>query len=150
MKYKIYTDGSCKGNPGPGGWAVMIKNMDTGAEEILRGGENHTTNNKMELTAIIRALEEFVGNTAAPSEIHIYSDSKYCVDGVTKWMPNWIKNNWKAANRKPVKNQELWREYLELSDGLNIKLSWIKAHNGHPENELVDTIAFEEATYREK
>jgi len=140
MKYSVYTDGSCKGNPGPGGWAVLIKNMDTGNEEILRGGSKSTTNNIMELTAVIQALSEFGGSAENPPQIMIYSDSTYVVKGATEWMPGWIK-----AQFKGKKNVDLWKKYLRVSDGLDISFTWVKAHNGHPENELVDSIACEES-----
>jgi|SaaInlStandDraft_4_1057021.scaffolds.fasta_scaffold13496_4 ribonuclease HI len=141
MNYEIYTDGSCRGNPGPGGWGVLIKNMDTGGEEILRGGTPKSTNNIMELTAVIRALGEFAGNSEDPPNLTIYSDSKYVVKGATEWLPGWIKSNFKGK-----KNVELWKKFLKESDGINIDFKWVKAHNGHPENELVDSIAFEEAS----
>lgn len=146
MNYEIYTDGSCRGNPGPGGWGVLIKNMETGEQEILRGGEAQTTNNIMELTAIIRALEEFEVVENQSPKIKIYSDSKYCVQGATEWLDGWIKKGWKNAARKHVKNMELWNQYLVVSDGLDLEFEWVKAHNGHPENELVDDIAFAEAS----
>ena len=141
MNYIIYTDGSCRGNPGPGGWAALIKNMDTGGEEILRGGASKTTNNIMELTAICQALTEFTPDSQNPPKIKIYSDSQYCVKGISEWLSGWIK-----CNFKDKKNVDLWKAYLQLSDGLDIEIEWVKAHNGHPENELVDSIAFEEAS----
>lgn len=140
MNYEIYTDGSCLGNPGPGGWAALIKNMDTGCEEILRGGNPKTTNNKMELMAILEALTEFVPDAENPPKIKIYSDSNYCVKGIKEWLPGWVKVNFKGK-----KNVDMWKAYLKLSDGLDIDINWVKAHNGHPENELVDTIARDEA-----
>jgi len=146
MRYEIYTDGSCKGNPGPGGWGILIKNMETGEQEILRGGDPETTNNKMELTAIIRALEEFEVVDNQSPKIKIYSDSNYCIKGITEWMDGWIKKGWKNAAKKPVANQDLWKQYLAVSDGLDLEFEWVKAHNGHPENELVDDIAFSEAS----
>lgn len=146
MRYEIFTDGSCRGNPGPGGWGVLIKNLDTGSEEILRGGDPKTTNNIMELTAVIRALEEFEVVDNQSPKIKIYSDSNYVVKGITEWMVGWIAKGWKTAARKPVKNKELWKQYLTVSDGLDIELEWVKAHNGQPENELVDDVAFSEAS----
>jgi len=140
MQYEIYTDGSCLGNPGPGGWAALIKNLDTGGEEIVRGNEPQTTNNKMELTAIIKAIGEFVPDSNDPPKIKIYSDSAYCVRGISEWLPQWVKINFKGK-----KNVDLWKTYLKMSDGLDISIEWIKAHNGHPENSLVDSIANEEA-----
>lgn len=141
MNYAIYTDGSCRGNPGPGGWGVLIKNLDTGDDEVLRGGSPKTTNNIMELTAIIRALEEFEVVDNQSPKIKIYSDSQYCIKGATEWIQGWIKSNFKGK-----KNVELWKQYLIVSDGLDVEFEWVKAHNGHPENELVDDIAFAEAS----
>lgn len=141
MNYVVYTDGSCLGNPGPGGWAALIKNMDTGTEEILRGGEKKTTNNKMELMAILQALAEFAPCPENPPRIKIYSDSNYCIKGINEWLPGWIK-----CNFKDKKNVDMWKAYIQLSEGLKITAEWVKAHNGHPENELVDTIAREEAS----
>ena len=137
---EIYTDGSCRGNPGPGGWGVLLKNTNTGEEKILRGGELKTTNNKMELHAIIEAIKVYQLNDHPP-KLKIYSDSTYCVKGITEWLPNWIKTGFKGK-----KNVELWKSYVQLSKGLDIDVQWVKAHNGHPENELVDRIAFEEAS----
>jgi ribonuclease HI len=141
MKYEVFTDGSCRGNPGPGGWCALIKNMETGVEEIIRGGAAKTTNNIMELTAICQALTEFTPDSQNPPQIKIYSDSQYCVKGIMEWLPGWVKVNFKGK-----KNVDLWKAYLQLSDGLDIEVEWVKAHNGHPENELVDSIAFEEAS----
>jgi ribonuclease HI len=140
MNYVVYTDGSCRGNPGPGGWAALIKNMDTGGEEILRGGDPKTTNNQMELMAILQALAEFVPCQENPPKIKIYSDSSYCVKGISEWLPGWVKCNFKGK-----KNVDMWKAYLKLSDGLDVTMEWVKAHNGHPENEMVDTIACEES-----
>jgi ribonuclease HI len=141
MNYEIFTDGSCRGNPGPGGWGVLIKNMDNGNEEILRGGEPKTTNNKMELMAVLQALAEFEPCTENPPKLKIYSDSNYVVKGATEWLPGWVKCGFKGK-----KNVDMWKAYLKLSDGLDIEFEWVKAHNGHPENELVDSVAFEEAS----
>ena len=145
MKYEIFTDGSCLGNPGPGGWGVLIKNLETGTEEVLRGGSKETTNNIMELTAVIRALEEFEVVDGISPKLTIYSDSNYVIKGATEWIDNWVKNNWRNASKKPVKNKELWQQFLSVSDGLDISFVWVKGHNGHTENELVDSIAVEEA-----
>lgn len=141
MNIEIFTDGSCKGNPGPGGWAALIKNLDTGGEQILRGGVKESTNNIMELTAVIKALSEFAGNSESPPQIKIYSDSQYVIKGATEWMPGWIK-----AKFKGKKNVPLWKQYLSVSDGMDITFEWVKAHNGHSENEMVDSIAFAEAS----
>lgn len=143
MDFEIYTDGSCRGNPGPGGYGAIIVDNLEGVEYIIKGGLKHTTNNIMELTAIIEALEPFKGSDA---EIKLYSDSQYCIKGITEWMNGWVKRGWKNAAKKPVANKELWLAYLEVSKGLTIEYEWVKAHNGHPMNERVDTIAFDEAT----
>lgn len=145
MKYdfEIYTDGSCRGNPGPGGYGAIIVDNLEGVEYIINGGVKHTTNNIMELTAIIEALEPFKGSR---SEIKLYSDSQYCISGITDWMSGWIKRGWKNAAKKPVANKDLWLKYLDVSEGLTIHYEWVKAHNGHPMNERVDTIAFNEAS----
>lgn len=143
MDFEIYTDGSCRGNPGPGGYgAIIVDNLED-KEYIIKGGLKHTTNNIMELTAIIEALEPFKGSGA---EIKLYSDSKYCISGITEWMSGWIKRGWKNASKKPVANKELWIKYLEVSKGLTVHYEWVKAHNGHPMNERVDTIAYDEAS----
>lgn len=135
----IYTDGSCRGNPGPGGWAALI--VDGDDESIIRGGEKETTNNRMELTSIIKALEEITPNSDNPPKVTIFSDSTYCVKGINEWLPGWIKSNFKGK-----KNIDIWREYLKVSNGIDVTLKWVKAHNGHPQNEMVDSIAFSEAT----
>ena len=141
MNYEIYTDGSCRGNPGPGGWGVLIKNMESGEQEILRGGNPQTTNNIMELTAIIRALEEFEVVEGQSPKIKIYSDSQYCIQSITEWMDGWIKNGWKSSTKKPVKNDDLWKEYVEVSKSHKIIASWVKGHAGHEENERCDALA---------
>lgn len=143
MDFEIYTDGSCRGNPGPGGYGAIIVDNLEGKEYIIKGGLKHTTNNIMELTAIIEALEPFKGSGAT---IKLYSDSQYCIKGITEWMSGWIKKGWKNASKKPVANKELWLAYLEVSEGLDVHYEWVKAHNGHPMNERVDDIAFSEAS----
>lgn len=137
---EIYTDGSCRGNPGPGGWAALILNSVTGDEIIVKGGDKATTNNKMELTAIIEALNA-IPNEYSNKKVKIYSDSSYCVKGISEWMPGWIKTNFKGK-----KNVELWKTYLNEAERFDITVEWVQAHNGHPENELVDSIAFKEAS----
>ena len=135
---RIYGDGSALGNPGPGGWGAILKFNEHLRE--LSGGDKHTTNNKMELTAIIMALKEV--NT--PSTIEVYSDSQYVCKGINEWLSGWVKKNWRGSTG-PVKNVELWQEYLEVSKGHTIKCIWVKGHAGHPENERCDSLAVIEA-----
>ena len=131
----IYTDGACRGNPGPGGWGVLLKYGTISKE--LYGGDASTTNNKMELTAAIKALKEI----KEASEITLYTDSKYVLQGIEEWIHNWKKREWKGANKKPVKNIELWKELDELRDKHNIKWKWVKGHSGDPGNEIADMLA---------
>lgn len=140
---EIYTDGACSGNPGAGGWGALLRCGET--EKELSGGENETTNNRMELTAVIKALQAL----KRECEIMLYTDSKYVMDGVNQWMPNWKKNNWRTTNKKSeVKNLDLWLELDKLLPLHKIKWNWVKGHNGHPENERVDKLARDEAKKR--
>lgn len=137
---EIFTDGACSGNPGAGGWGVILRYGKT--EKELSGGETLTTNNRMELTAVIEALKAL----KKPCQITLYTDSRYVMDGVTKWLPNWKLNNWKTTNKKSaVKNLELWQELDQLLSHHQIKWVWVKGHNGHPENERVDKLARDQA-----
>ena len=131
----IYTDGACRGNPGPGGWGVLIEYGESSKQ--LYGGDNSTTNNKMELTAAIMALKEI----KEPCEIILYTDSKYVLQGIEDWIHNWKKRGWRSANKKPVKNIDLWKELDELRDEHNIKWNWVKGHSGDPGNETADMLA---------
>jgi len=131
----IYTDGACRGNPGPGGWGVLIEFGQLSRE--LYGGENNTTNNKMELKAAIMALREL----KEPCEIIFYTDSKYVLKGIEEWIHNWKKKGWVGANKKPIKNIELWKELDELRDEHTIKWNWVKGHSGDPGNEAADMLA---------
>ena len=131
----IYTDGACRGNPGPGGWGVLIKYREHSKE--MYGGDASTTNNKMELTAAIEALKEI----KEPCEIILYTDSKYVLKGIEEWIHNWKKRGWKGTNRKPVKNIELWKKLDELRDKHTIKWNWVKGHSGDPGNETADMLA---------
>ena len=131
----IYTDGACRGNPGPGGWGVLIEYGESRKE--LYGGDISTTNNKMELTAAIMALKAI----KEPCEIILYTDSKYVLLGIEEWIHNWKKRGWRGANKKPVKNIELWKELDELRDEHNIKWNWVKGHSGDPGNETADMLA---------
>ncbi len=132
---KIYTDGSCLENPGNGGWAAII-NINGNMRKIS-GGEKNTTNNRMELMATINALK----NVDSDEEINIYTDSQYVKLGITEWINNWVKNNWKTSKKEDVKNKDLWTELYNLNKTLNVKWVWIKAHAGNPFNEEVDLLA---------
>jgi ribonuclease HI len=139
-QYEIFTDGACSGNPGPGGFGVLLRNKITGKEETLSGSDPHTTNNRMELLAVIFALEYIL----EPSEIDITTDSKYVHDGISVWLPNWKKRNWKTASGSPVKNIELWQRLEKATQKHKIiKWHWIRGHNGHRENEIADSLARE-------
>ena len=134
-RVRIYTDGACKGNPGPGGWGVLLK---SGArEKELFGGEPETTNNRMELTAVIRALEAL----KRACEIDLYTDSQYVQKGVSEWLADWKRRGWRTAGKKPVKNAELWRRLDELAREHRIEWHWVKGHAGHAENERADQLA---------
>ena len=136
---EIFTDGACKGNPGPGGWGAVIR---AGAhEKELSGGEALTTNNRMELLAAIRALEAL----KRPCNVTLTTDSVYVRDGITKWIFAWQKNGWRTADKKPVKNAELWQELLEAARPHKIEWRWVKGHAGHAENERADRLACDAA-----
>jgi len=138
-KVEIATDGACKGNPGPGGWGALIR---MGAhEKELSGGEPLTTNNRMELLAAIRSLEALT----RPCRVQLSTDSVYVRDGITKWIHGWQKNGWKTAAKKPVKNDELWRELLVATKPHVIEWKWVKGHAGDPDNERVDRLASDAA-----
>ena len=144
MEIKIYTDGSCIGNPGPGGWAAIIL-ADSGKKEIF-GGEKLTTNNRMELTATIKALEYCIKNEGKQptlKQIEIYTDSIYVKKGITVWINTWEKNNWKTADKKNVKNVDLWKKLKELVKSNQIEWKWIKGHSKDPMNDLADKLAKE-------
>ncbi len=134
-KIEIYTDGACSGNPGPGGWAAILKFKDNIRE--ISGHINNTTNNIMEMTAIIKALELLNDNC----DIEVYTDSKYLKDGITSWIHNWKKNNWKNSAKQEVKNKELWIRLDQLCVEHKIQWHWVKAHNGHHYNERADALA---------
>jgi ribonuclease HI len=136
MKHiKIYTDGACSGNPGPGGWGALLVYGET--EKELSGGEKDTTNNRMEMMAVITALESL----KSACKIDLYTDSKYVLQGATEWMPGWKKKGWKTADKKPVKNQDLWQRLDDAMLRHEIKWHWVKGHDGHVENERVDELA---------
>jgi len=134
-RVRIYTDGACKGNPGPGGWGALLQ-LD-GSEKELYGGEPDTTNNRMELTAVIRALEALKRSC----EIDLYTDSQYVQKGISEWIVSWKRRGWKTADKKPVKNVDLWVELDRLVGGHRIRWHWVRGHAGHPENERADLLA---------
>ena len=136
-KVEIWTDGGCKGNPGPGGWGAILKYGDKVKE--LKGGEAHTTNNRMELMAAISALEALT----RPCQVVLHTDSQYVRQGVTGWIKNWKRNGWRTADKKPVKNEELWRRLDEVSEPHTIDWRWVKGHAGNPMNERADVLAGE-------
>lgn len=138
-KLEIYTDGACLGNPGPGGWAALI--IDNNQERILSGNNEMTTNNRMELLAVIKALESVNHRL----EITIYTDSKYVINGITSWIKNWKSNDWKSSSKTPVKNIDLWKILDESSQKQNIKWVWVKGHSGNTYNDKVDEIARNQA-----
>ena len=144
MEIKIYTDGACVGNPGPGGWAAVIF-MDNEKKELF-GGEKLTTNNRMELTAAIKGLEYCDSQEKEQlslKEIKIYTDSGYLKEGITSWISNWEKNNWKTSDKKNVKNVDLWKKLKDLTKSKQIEWYWIRGHSGDPMNDLADKLAKE-------
>ena len=134
-KVEIFTDGACKGNPGPGGWGAILRYGTT--EKEIYGASKNTTNNIMELTAVIESLK----NLKKPCELTITTDSKYVKNGITEWIHNWKKNGWRTAAKKEVKNKELWIELDSLIQIHSITWDWVKGHSGHPENERADLLA---------
>jgi ribonuclease HI len=132
---EIWSDGACRGNPGPGGWGVLLR--ANGVEKELYGGEADTTNNRMELMAAIRALEAL----KRPSRVKLYTDSIYVMKGITAWIHDWKKKGWRTADKKPVKNEDLWRRLDELAARHGVEWHWVKGHAGHPENERADALA---------
>ncbi len=139
MKYiELFTDGACSGNPGPGGWGVVLRY--NGHEKELSGGESDTTNNRMELTAAIEGLSAL----KEPCKVRLVTDSKYVADGITKgWAESWRKNNWRKADKKPALNPDLWEKLLNLIATHDVTIDWVKGHAGHPENERCDRLAVE-------
>jgi ribonuclease HI len=135
QQIEIFTDGACRGNPGPGGWGVMLRFQ--GKEKTLCGGEIETTNNRMELMAAIIGLESLKES----SSVSLTTDSKYVMNGITDWIDNWKRRGWKTAAKKPVKNEDLWRRLDNICQQHDINWQWVKGHSGHRENELVDALA---------
>lgn len=132
---EMFTDGACRGNPGPGGWGVLLRFR--GAEKRLHGGVSDTTNNRMELTAVIKGLQALKRS----SKVRVSTDSRYVQQGITDWIRRWKANGWKTAGRQPVKNADLWRKLDELVVTHEVKWRWIKGHSGHPDNEQADALA---------
>ena len=132
---EIFTDGACKGNPGPGGWGALLRFGDS--EKSLYGGEAQTTNNRMELMAVIRALEAMT----EPCKVVVTTDSKYVLQGMTEWLANWKRRNWLTAAKKPVLNADLWRRLDEAAQRHELQWHWVKGHSGHRENEIADELA---------
>jgi ribonuclease HI len=135
----VFTDGACKGNPGKGGWGVLLR--AGGTEKELSGAEPLTTNNRMEMTAVLRALQAL----REPCAVRLHTDSRYVIDGMTKWMFGWVKKGWKTADNKPVKNEDLWRELVDAARPHKVEWIWVKGHDGHIENERVDKLASDAA-----
>jgi len=132
---EIFADGACSGNPGPGGWAALLRCDDV--EKELSGGEANTTNNRMELMAAIMGLESLT----RPSQVRLYTDSQYVQKGISEWLPGWIKRGWKTADKKPVKNADLWQRLDAARQPHKVEFIWVRGHDGHAENERVDQLA---------
>lgn len=132
---EIFTDGACSGNPGPGGFAAILRYGDKTKE--ISGYEADTTNNRMEMTAVIEALRQL----KRPCRVHLYTDSKYVMKGMTEWLPRWIRNNWVNSQKRPVMNRDLWEKIMQLSKPHQIEWKWVKGHGGHLENERCDQLA---------
>lgn len=135
MTVEVFTDGACRGNPGPGGWGVLLRYK--GVEKELFGGERETTNNRMELMAAIEGLQAL----KRPSQVVITTDSQYVRKGITEWIANWKRRDWRTADKKPVKNKDLWQKLDALSQQHQIEWRWVKGHSGHRENEIADQLA---------
>ncbi len=132
---EIFADGACKGNPGPGGWGALLRSR--GREKEMCGGEAQTTNNRMELTAVIEAL----ASLKRGSKVRVYTDSQYVQKGISEWIHNWKRRGWRTADRKPVKNADLWHRLDDVARGHKVEWHWVKGHAGHPENERADELA---------
>ena len=137
---ELYTDGACSGNPGPGGWAYILKHPASGKEREGSGGERETTNNRMELSAVIEGLSALT----RPSGVAVFSDSQYVLKGLESWLDGWKKKGWKTASKQPVKNVDLWKQLDELRAKHRLTFHWIRGHAGHPENERADALAVEQ------
>lgn len=133
----LFTDGACSGNPGPGGWAYLLRHESSGQSREASGGEPHTTNNRMELIAVIEGLRALTKSSA----VDVYSDSKYVLNGLEEWLDQWKARGWRTADKKPVKNEDLWRILDDLRDKHTLRFHWVKGHSEHPENERCDRLA---------
>ena len=138
-RVEIFTDGACKGNPGPGGWGALLRMGKH--EKEMSGADKETTNNRMEMTAAIRALNALI----EPCQVDLYSDSKYMLDGMTKWIAGWQKRGWVNASKKPVRNADLWHELIAAAEPHEVRWHWVKGHSGHEENDRVDRLASDAA-----
>lgn len=138
-KVDIFTDGACKGNPGAGGWGVLLRMGEH--EKEMSGGEPDTTNNRMEMTAAIKALSALI----EPCEVTLHTDSKYVIDGITKWVHGWKKKGWINSSKQPVRNADLWHDLIEASGRHKVEWQWVRGHSGHVENERVDKLASDAA-----
>jgi ribonuclease HI len=144
--FKIYTDGGCSGNPGPGGWAYVMVQQTFQGEQVIakdKGSEKDTTNNRMELTAVIMALRALKTMTGVPRQAAVLTDSQYVQKGITEWIRNWKRNAWRTADKKPVKNQDLWMELDSLANEFPLKWEWVKGHAGNEYNEMCDAMTQE-------
>ena len=135
----MFTDGACKGNPGPGGWGVLLR-MGRHEKEMA-GGEPETTNNRMEMTAVLKAFEALI----EPCDVTVHTDSRYVIDGMTKWIAGWKRNGWVNASKQPVKNSDLWHDLIEAAARHKVRWEWVRGHSGHVENERVDRLASDAA-----
>lgn len=135
LPVQIFTDGACRGNPGPGGWGALLRHPSRELE--LYGGERNTTNNRMELMAAIEGLKAL----KRPCEVLVVTDSTYVMKGITEWLPNWIRKGWRTASNSPVKNADLWQQLIEAQSPHSVKWQWVKGHAGHPGNERADQLA---------
>lgn len=138
-KVEVFTDGACKGNPGPGGWGAILR-MGRHEKE-MSGSDPQTTNNRMEMTAVIKGL----GALIEPCDVTLYTDSKYVIDGITKWVHGWKRNGWVNASKQPVRNADLWHELIDAAQRHKVTWQWVRGHNGHVENERVDKLASDAA-----
>ncbi len=137
QRVQLFTDGACSGNPGPGGWAYILRHPATAAEREDSGGERLTTNNRMELTAVVKGLEAL----KHPSVVEVYSDSQYVLNGLREWLANWKRNGWRTSSKQPVKNDDLWRTLDDLMSRHQMHFHWVRGHSEHPENERCDRLA---------
>ncbi|MEJ5975520.1 ribonuclease HI [Novosphingobium sp. PS1R-30] len=138
-KVEVFTDGACKGNPGPGGWGALLRMGQH--EKEMSGSEPQTTNNRMEMTAVIKGLSALI----EPCDVTVYTDSKYVIDGITKWVNGWKRNGWVNASKQPVRNADLWHELIDAAKRHQVDWQWVRGHSGHTENERVDKLASDAA-----